>query len=62
MPGVTASDVERFFHASRAAQAKPPDARQQRLNDIFAKRARDEAEARQLDSAADRRAWERQWG
>lgn len=55
MPGVTASEVERFFHLSRAERAKPPDARQQRLNDIFAQRAAD----MMIEQIAERWAWER---
>lgn len=41
MAGLTPSDVERFFHQSRARRRKPVDPAQERLNQAVIKRARE---------------------
>lgn len=60
MPGVTASEVERFFHGTRAGSGR--DVGADRVYAGMLKWARRRAEAEALEIAAERDAWERGWG
>jgi hypothetical protein len=59
MAGVTASDVERFFHDSRGRKR---DVGADRIYAAMMKRAQLDEIARELDRRAERDAWEREWG